>query len=59
MRKSIAALVVFGLGAGSAAAHHSFSVFNMETEVSITGTVREVQWTNPHVWIFVDVPMEG
>lgn len=43
------------LGVGSASAHHSFSVFNMQTDMSITGTVKEVQWTNPHIWVWVDV----
>ncbi|MDH3441445.1 MAG: DUF6152 family protein [Gammaproteobacteria bacterium] len=50
---------VFCLAGGSAAAHHSFSVFNMETEISITGIVKEVQWTNPHIWIWVDVADES
>jgi hypothetical protein len=50
---------VLCLAGGSAAAHHSFSVFNMETEISITGTVKEVQWTNPHIWIWVDVADES
>lgn len=44
-----------GIFAGSAFAHHSFSVFNMQAEIEITGVVREVQWTNPHIWIWVDV----
>jgi len=44
--------------AGVAAAHHSFSVFNMDENISITGTVKEVQWTNPHIWIWVDVTGE-
>lgn len=44
-----------GLAAGTAAAHHSFSVFNMQTEIEITGVVKEVQWTNPHIWIWVNV----
>jgi len=47
------------LAAGTAAAHHSFSVFNTETRIEITGTVREIQWTNPHIWIWVDVPGEN
>jgi hypothetical protein len=47
------------LAAGAVAAHHSFSVFNMQTEVSITGTVKEVQWTNPHIWVWVDVTGEN
>jgi hypothetical protein len=49
---------VLCLAAGSAAAHHSFSVFNMQTEIEITGVVKEVQWTNPHIWVWVDVTGE-
>lgn len=47
------------LVAASATAHHSFSVFNMQTEIEITGVVKEVQWTNPHIWIWVDVTDES
>jgi len=50
--------IALGMSAGSAWAHHSFSVFNMQTEVSITGVVKEVQWTNPHIFIWVDVTGE-
>ena len=50
--------IALGISAGSAWAHHSFSVFNMQTEVSITGVVKEVQWTNPHIFIWVDVTGE-
>jgi hypothetical protein len=59
MRTSIAIVTaMLGLATGTAAAHHSFSVFNMQTEVSITGVVKEVQWTNPHIWVWVDVTGE-
>jgi hypothetical protein len=47
--------IALGLAAGSAAAHHSFSVFNMREQISITGVVKEVQWTNPHIFVWVDV----
>lgn len=40
-------------------AHHSFSMFDMDSKVSFTGVVAEVQWTNPHVWVEVDVPDEN
>lgn len=40
---------------GAAAAHHSFSLFNMKTKETITGKVVEFQWTNPHTWTWVDV----
>jgi len=39
-----------------ASAHHSFSMFDMDSKVTIEGVVTEIQWTNPHVWIEVDVP---
>src|SRR5437588_7500610 len=38
-----------------ATAHHSFSAFDMANTKNITGTVKQVDWTNPHIWIWVDV----
>lgn len=34
-----------------AAAHHSFSLFNAQKNLALEGTVKDYQWTNPHVWI--------
>jgi hypothetical protein len=34
-----------------ASAHHSFGMFDMQKTVTIEGTVKDFQWTNPHVWI--------
>lgn len=42
--------------ASAAPAHHSFAAFNMNAEKTITGVVKKVDWTNPHIWIWVDVP---
>ncbi len=42
--------------AGSAWAHHSFAMFDQSKQVTLKGTVREFQWTNPHAWIHLDVP---
>ena len=39
-----------------ALAHHSFSPFDMGVEKTVTGTVKTVEWTNPHTWIWLDVP---
>jgi len=42
-----------------ATAHHSFvAVFDRELPVELTGTVTEVEWMNPHVWIYIDVENE-
>ena len=37
-------------------AHHSFAPFDLTMERTITGTVSRFEWTNPHSWIWVDVP---
>jgi hypothetical protein len=54
----IATMGTMGTMGSTLAAHHSFSPFNMEVEESVTGTVREIQWTNPHIWIWIDVTDE-
>lgn len=44
--------------AAPALAHHSFAMFDFQKTLTIEGTIREFQWTNPHVVIWVDVPSE-
>lgn len=39
------------VSAGQASAHHSFAMFDRAAITQVTGTVKEVQWANPHVWI--------
>ncbi len=34
-----------------ALAHHSFSMFDADKKVTLAGTVKEFQWTNPHAFI--------
>jgi len=43
-----------------ASAHHSFAaVFDANETVEKTGTVTEVEWMNPHAWIYMDVDEDG
>lgn len=51
-----AAFAAATLGSATALAHHSFSSFDLENNVTIEGQIAEVQWTNPHAWMEVDVP---
>jgi hypothetical protein len=37
-------------------AHHSFAMFDKSHTVTIVGTIKSIEWTNPHVWIWVSVP---
>lgn len=40
-------------------AHHSFPAqYDENKPVTLTGTVTEVQWTNPHIFIYIDVADE-
>ena len=37
-------------------AHHSFAAeYDANQPVKVTGVVTRVDWTNPHIWFFVDV----
>jgi len=41
-------------------AHHSFAAeFDSTKVVKLTGTVTKIDWTNPHVWFYVDVKDEN
>ena len=58
MWKTCAALAVAAaglMGASSALAHHSFAMFDQSRQVTLKGTVKEFQWTNPHAWIEVEI----
>jgi hypothetical protein len=54
---SLAAAVA--LLAAPAIAHHSANMFDAQKEVVLDGTVKEFQWSNPHIWIQVLVPTNG
>ena len=56
LRLSLAAVLL--TTAAAAVAHHSFAVFDRTKKVTLTGTVKDFQWTNPHAWIQMDVPGE-
>jgi hypothetical protein len=53
--------VVMGFGASlvlatQADAHHSFAMFDLTKTVTMEGTVKELQWTQPHSWLQVMIP---
>ena len=57
----IAILVVSSLMSAAlpAFAHHSFAAeFDAAQRVTLTGVVTKVEWTNPHVWFWVNVKDE-
>jgi hypothetical protein len=55
--RSGAALCLLAAALSSAAfAHHSYAMFDMSQTLTLQGTIRDFQWTNPHSWIWIDVP---
>ena len=53
----LGAAVALGLVA-PAFAHHSPAAFETNKTVTLTGTVKEFRWQNPHSWIEIVVPNE-
>jgi hypothetical protein len=51
-----AILAAAACAAAPALAHHSFAMFDTKKELTLSGTVKEFQWTNPHSWLQLNVP---
>ena len=55
----ISAAIALSLTAGAAVpalAHHSFAMFDFQASKTVTGTVEQFDWTNPHTFIWLQVP---
>ena len=46
----LAVLVVFAV---QAQAHHSFAMFDQTKSITVSGSLKEFEFTNPHCWIHV------
>jgi hypothetical protein len=57
MKWTALSFAVIGVAAmaAPALAHHSFAMFDADKTVTLTGTVKEFEWTNPHSWLRIMV----
>jgi hypothetical protein len=57
MSKLISAVCVAGvlMAPVAALAHHSGAMFETKKTVTVTGTVKEFEYVNPHAWLYVVV----
>jgi hypothetical protein len=56
MKTVLATMLVGSLLASVSHAHHSIAAFDRNNPVSLSGTVKEFKYTNPHTWIYIMVP---
>lgn len=58
-RPTVPAWFAFGIAAlleaSPSMAHHSGVMFDQEKQITLSGSVKQFQWTNPHCWIQVIV----
>src|SRR5215831_20520461 len=52
-----AILVTLAIAAPSFA-HHSTSMYDMANPVTVSGTVKRFEWTNPHAFVYLEVKDE-
>ena len=49
--RAFTALLAVATPWGAAPAHHSGAMFDHAKTVTVTGTVKDFEWSNPHVWL--------
>ena len=54
-KSTYVAALVFALAPAAALAHHSFAMFDLGKDVTVDAVIKEVQFTNPHVWLQIMV----
>jgi hypothetical protein len=58
-RGSVTGLLLALAAVATVTAHHSFAMFDSGNPLTLTGVVTDFQWTNPHVYIELDVQEGG
>ncbi len=53
---AVAGLILAAAATTPALAHHSAAMFDMDKTISVKGTVKDFQYTNPHSWLIVVAP---
>jgi hypothetical protein len=59
MKRMLLVAIAIGLSSAQLVAHHSFAAeFDASKAVRITGTLTKVEWTNPHIYFYLDAKDE-
>jgi hypothetical protein len=54
-RRTFLTLMLGAVGSRALLAHHSTSMYDMANPITVRGTVKRFEWTNPHAFIFLEV----
>ncbi len=54
-RATMAAVLACCMNIAVSAHHSAAPVFDLAAEKTVTGVVKQVDWTNPHIWVWLDV----
>ena len=54
-RALLATAMICGVAASAWSHHSAAAVFDMNAQKTVTGVIKQVDWTNPHIWIWLDV----
>jgi hypothetical protein len=54
--KLFLAATLLASAATVASAHHSAAAFDATTDKVLSGTVKKFDYSNPHTWVWIDVP---
>jgi hypothetical protein len=59
MKRTLLIAIAIGLSTAPLAGHHSFAAeFDASKAIRITGTLTKVEWTNPHIYFYLDAKDE-
>jgi hypothetical protein len=58
LRAILAAAAALVIPAAPALSHHSNSAYQVDQIITLTGTVKEWRWMNPHTWLHLEVEGE-
>ncbi|MBG6120535.1 MULTISPECIES: DUF6152 family protein [unclassified Sphingobium] len=56
---ALAGLTAASAASGPASAHHSFAMFDQTKTVVLQGLVTKFEWTNPHAFVILELPVNG
>lgn len=52
---SIATITALLLGSAAQAHHSLVGEFDTTVDIEVRGAISKIEWTNPHIWIYLDV----